>query len=95
LPYGAQNLIEACAAGRPVLIGPHVYNFDEAVRLAVEAGAAIRVRDADELMREARLLLEDQSGAQKMGRLGLEFCAVHRGATQRVLELIRPHLGIG
>ena len=23
LPFGAQNLIEACAVGRPVIIGPH------------------------------------------------------------------------
>ena len=32
LPFGAQNLIEACAVGRPVIIGPHTYNFAEATR---------------------------------------------------------------
>jgi len=30
LAYGGQNLIEACAAGVPVLIGPHTYNFAQA-----------------------------------------------------------------
>ncbi len=34
LPYGSQNLIEACAAGVPVLVGPSTYNFAQA---AVEA----------------------------------------------------------
>src|SRR3990167_8073759 len=32
LPFGAHNLIEACAAGRPGIIGPHTYNFAEATR---------------------------------------------------------------
>src|SRR5690606_10591864 len=26
LPLGGQNLIEACAMGKPVLIGPHTFN---------------------------------------------------------------------
>ena len=30
LPYGGQNLIEACAVGRPLLFGPHMANFAEA-----------------------------------------------------------------
>src|SRR5258707_1980233 len=40
LAYGGQNLIEACAAGVPVLIGPHTYNFAQAAESAVAAGAA-------------------------------------------------------
>jgi 3-deoxy-D-manno-octulosonic-acid transferase len=43
LPLGGQNLIEACAVGVPVLIGPHVFNFTQATADAVAAGAARRV----------------------------------------------------
>jgi 3-deoxy-D-manno-octulosonic-acid transferase len=89
LPFGAQNLIEACAAGKPVLIGPSTYNFSEAAELAVQAGAAIQVPDAAALAREAGRLLRDPESARRMGEAGLAFCAVHRGATARVLELIR------
>ena len=39
LPFGSQNLIEACAVGRPVLIGPHTYNFEQAAAAAITAGA--------------------------------------------------------
>ena len=49
LPFGGQNLIEACAVGKPVLIGPHTYNFTQASILAVEQGAAVRVQNADSL----------------------------------------------
>jgi 3-deoxy-D-manno-octulosonic-acid transferase len=89
VPAGAHNLIEACAAGRPVLIGPHAFNFSEAVERAVQAGAAIQVRDAGELAREAGRLLRDPAAARRMGEAGLAFCAAHRGATQRVMELIK------
>src|SRR6202795_4051790 len=35
LAYGGQNLIEACAAGVPVLVGPYTYNFAQAAESAV------------------------------------------------------------
>lgn len=89
LPFGGQNLIEACAAGKPVLIGPSTYNFTETAELAVQAGAAIQVPDAAALAREAGRLLRDPAAARRMGEAGLAFCAVHRGATARVLELIQ------
>jgi 3-deoxy-D-manno-octulosonic-acid transferase len=89
LPFGGHNLIEACAVGKPVVIGPSVYNFSGAVDEAVRAGAAIRVRDAKELAREATRLLLDRAAALGMGEAGVAFCAGHRGATARVLQLIK------
>ena len=89
LPFGGQNLIEACAAGKPVLFGPHTYNFAEAAESAVAVGAALRVADAGELMREAQRLLTDAGAAARMGEAGLAFSKAHRGATKRLLEFIR------
>ncbi|MFN7085192.1 MAG: lipid IV(A) 3-deoxy-D-manno-octulosonic acid transferase [Burkholderiales bacterium] len=88
LPFGGQNLIEACAAGKPVLVGPHTYNFAEAVELAVAAGAAVQVEDAAGLAREAQRLLRDRAAAARMARAALAFSQAHRGATQRTLELL-------
>jgi len=89
LPFGGQNLIEACATGKPVLFGPHTYNFSEAAGSAVAAGAALRVASPDELMQEAQRLLRDPDAAQCMGEAGLAFVKSHQGATQRVLDLAR------
>lgn len=87
LPYGGQNLIEACALGIPVLIGPYTYNFAHAAESAVAAGAAVRVSSAEEAVRQARLLLGDPGLRGRMGKAGIEFCATHRGATQRTLAM--------
>ena len=89
LLFGGQNLIEACAVGKPVLIGPHTYNFAEAAESAIAAGAVRRVATAEELMREARRLLADPGAAARMGEAALAFAKAHQGATRRVLELIR------
>lgn len=89
VPLGGQNLIEACAAGKPVLIGPSNYNFSEATERATKAGAAIRVADAEGLAREAARLLRDPDELRRMSRAALAFAEAHRGATARVLELIQ------
>jgi len=89
-PLGGQNLIEAASVGRPVLVGPHTFNFEEATRLAIEAGAAIRVSDAAALMANALKLLADTPTRTRMGEAGLAFAARHRGAAARVAGLVMP-----
>lgn len=88
MPLGGQNLIEAASVGRPVLVGPHTFNFEEATRLAIEAGAALRVDDAADLMAHALKLLADAPARTRMGEAGLAFAARHRGAAARVAGLV-------
>jgi 3-deoxy-D-manno-octulosonic-acid transferase len=92
LPYGGQNLIEAAAAGKPALIGPHTWNFEQAAEQAVAAGAAYRVGNAKELADAVRRLQADALQRSAMGQAGLDFAAAHRGATERVLDVLAPAL---
>ncbi len=87
LPYGGQNLIEACAVGRPLLFGPHMYNFAEASRLALAAGAALEVADAAMLGEQADRLLSDQAALARMSQAALVFSREHQGATARNLAI--------
>lgn len=87
LPLGGQNLIEACAVGRPLLFGPHMFNFAEASRLALAAGAATEVADAAALAQRAEQLLRDQSARARMAQAALEFSRAHQGATARNLAI--------
>ena len=87
LPYGGQNLIEACAVGRPLLFGPHMYNFAEASRLALAAGAALEVADAVALAQRAGELLSDQAALARMSQAALAFSRAHQGATARNLAI--------
>jgi 3-deoxy-D-manno-octulosonic-acid transferase len=89
LPFGGHNLIEACAAGKPVLIGPHSYNFAEATELAMQAGAALQVPDAKAFAQEAGRLLRDPAAVERMARAALAFANAHRGATVKVIALLK------
>jgi 3-deoxy-D-manno-octulosonic-acid transferase len=91
-PLGGQNLIEALAAGAPVLIGPHTFNFSEAAAGAVAAGAAQRVADADALVHTVSELFTDSSRRDAMREAAGAFHAAHRGATRRLVEWIAPQL---
>ena len=86
-PLGGQNLIEACAASVPVVLGPSMFNFSEAARYALEAGAAVQARDAADAIRESLRLLSNPGEREMMGAAGKQMCATHRGATKAHLLL--------
>jgi len=89
---GGQNLLEACAAGVPVVVGPGMFNFAQATRLALAAGAALQSPDPTSAMRQAAALLADPLRRAEMGEAGRKLCEAHRGATHRHLELCREIL---
>ena len=95
LDFGCQNLIEACAVGAPVLLGPSTYNFAGAAQAALACAAARQAADADALLGVAAALLADESGRQRMSEAGLAFTASHRGASARTLAMIEAYLGLG
>ena len=88
LPLGGQNLIEACAVGVPVLIGPHVFNFSQATADAVAAGAAVQVADPADLARVLGELFADKSRRVAMSAAASAFAARHRGATARTVDVL-------
>ncbi|WP_035055713.1 lipid IV(A) 3-deoxy-D-manno-octulosonic acid transferase [Andreprevotia chitinilytica] len=92
LPFGSQNLIEACAIGAPVLLGPSTFNFAQSAAEAVAAGAAFQLADAAIVAEEAVALLADPASCKTMGAAGQTFAAVHRGATVRMMTALGASL---
>jgi 3-deoxy-D-manno-octulosonic-acid transferase len=91
---GGQNLIEPLAVGRPVVVGPHTFNFSEATELAIEAGAAIRVADAREAIQRISQLLTDKETREAMSHAGLTFAEANRGAVHLTLDWINKQTGV-
>lgn len=87
-PHGGQNLIEACAIGVPVIVGPHTVNFEQAVVDAIDEGAALRVPSPEHAVRTALELLDDAPRTHRMGAAGRDWVQKHAGAVSRVLATI-------
>ena len=92
LPFGGQNLIEACSVGKPVVIGPHTYNFEQASQLAIACGAAVRIQNANELMLILQNMLIDSAQLTQIGNAGFGFVSANQGATEKALISIRRAL---
>ena len=92
LSYGGQNLIEAARLGKPILIGEYTFNFVEASNDAVTAGAAMRVKNADDLMQKVEALLKNKAVLVNMQQTALSFSSASAGATARLMALIKQYL---
>ncbi|WP_370622964.1 3-deoxy-D-manno-octulosonic acid transferase [Polynucleobacter sp. MWH-Berg-3C6] len=94
LPFGGQNLIEACAAGCPVLLGEHTYNFQQAALDAIQAGAARRIEgdllptESIALMQALKVLLLNAAQLANMSQAAKTYSMDHQGATKRILAAL-------
>ncbi|MDR2990639.1 MAG: glycosyltransferase, partial [Burkholderiaceae bacterium] len=93
-PLGGQNLIEAAACGCPVVMGPHTFNFDQAARQALAAGAARRASDMADAVAQAADLLQDPTQHGAMAQAARAFAVSQRGAAARMAEALARLIAI-
>jgi 3-deoxy-D-manno-octulosonic-acid transferase len=92
LPLGGQNFIEACALGRPIILGEHTFNFQQASADVIDSGAAIRVINVADLVRAMNLLLSNHQIKEEMSINALDFANQHTGATKKIVAVIQQTL---
>ncbi|EWC42277.1 3-deoxy-D-manno-octulosonic acid transferase [Pseudomonas stutzeri] len=93
VPNGGHNLLEPAALGKPVLSGPHLFNFLEISAQLRDAGALREVQDADQLAQAVGQLWRDPAAAQRMRDAGLGVLKANQGALQRLLAGLGDLLG--
>ncbi len=88
-PLGGQNLIEACAVGCPVVLGPSTFNFAEPAQAAIGAGAAVQVNDLAAAVQQAvHWCVSDRAARDAAATAAAALCETHRGATQRTVAAV-------
>ena len=86
VPVGGHNVLEPAALERPVLFGPHMFNFLDAREVLLSTGAAREIAQPGDL---PRLLIETLRNAdlrRRMGKAGRRAITLNRGALERLLE---------
>lgn len=86
VPNGGHNLLEPAALGKPVLSGPHLFNFLEIAAQLREVGALREVADAPSLAVAVAALWDEPASAERMAEAGLGVMKANQGALERLLE---------
>jgi 3-deoxy-D-manno-octulosonic-acid transferase len=87
--HGGQNPLEPAAFGKPVLFGPHMFNFRSIVDVLLSNDAAVQIREGDSLFDAMSALLKDRNRMKDLGWNAKRALTANRGATLRNIEAIR------
>jgi len=87
--HGGQNILEPARLGKAVLFGPHMENFQDEVRILLENGGALQVRDAAGLRKACADLLADPGRMRQIGAQAARTVEAYReGVLSRNVSLI-------
>jgi len=89
-PRGGHNVIEPAAAGVPVIVGPHMENFEAITCDFLQAGAIIQINHQADLLTSVRELLLDPARAAELGNRAQQFVAGKKGVSTSIARRLWP-----
>ena len=85
---GGHNVLEPAALRKPILIGPHTFNFAEITDTLVRENAALRVANGAALGSQIVRILSEPARARAMSEAAVAVVERERGAVPRTIEAI-------
>lgn len=92
IKLGGQNPLEPAALKKPIIFGPHMFNFRLVAERLVREGGALQVADEEGLLQEAGGLLADPKRSNAMGTRAYDVFRMNRGAVKKTLAVIEGFL---
>ncbi|MDA7492855.1 3-deoxy-D-manno-octulosonic acid transferase [bacterium] len=89
---GGQNMLEPAGYGCAVSFGPNTRNFKEIASRLIEAHAAKRLQDGEELIGFVDRCILEPSFTESLGRAAQQLVRRHRGAVTRTVETLQQEL---
>ena len=89
---GGQNILEPAVLAKPIIFGPHMFNFRDIAELFLVSGGAVLVKNKEELREKIKDLLLCPESALGLGRRARELLLKNQGASERNLEIIKEVL---
>lgn len=86
--HGGHNPIEPAMFEKPILFGPHMFNFRNIADIFLKNNAAVQVLDKKDLYDRCKVLLQDKNEKIRLGQNAKRTVLENRGATERNLKMI-------
>jgi 3-deoxy-D-manno-octulosonic-acid transferase len=88
VPAGGHNILEPALAGRAVVVGPHMENFQEIARSFLEEDALVQVGSPQSLAPALVALLTDGARRDVLGERARRLVERNRGALERTVDAL-------
>lgn len=89
---GGHNILEPAAYGKVIFVGPHMFNFNEILKLFLAQDACIQVQDVKELEKRMLACLKNPEESRIMGQNALKIISENQGAAQKSGDLVAQFL---
>ena len=86
---GGQNILEPASLGKPVIFGPHMFNFRDIAAEFLGSKAALQALTPKDLLLIIKDLLENKGRTIELARNSKEVILKNQGATEKSLGLVR------
>lgn len=86
---GGHNMLEPAALHKPIVTGPHIFNFEEISQMLLQANGMSIVKDADDLAQTVLRFFGDHTVRHKIGEQAYQVVAANRGAVAKQMALIK------
>ncbi|MFH1577693.1 MAG: 3-deoxy-D-manno-octulosonic acid transferase [Candidatus Omnitrophota bacterium] len=83
---GGQNILEPAFFQKPIIFGPHMFNFRDITSLFLSNKAACMVRGQEGLLKGVRFLLNNHAELDAMSKRTRQLVLENQGATSRNVE---------
>ena len=86
---GGHNILEPAIFAKPILFGPHMFNFKDIAELFLSNEAAVLVNNAEEMQNSILNFLNHPLMGLEFGKCAQQLLEKNKGAVTRNLEVIK------
>ncbi len=92
VPVGGHNILEPALFGKPIVVGPHMSNFQAIIQEFKTKDAIIQLHSPNELEQVFHNLIQDPNRRRTLGENARAVLNTNGGATRRTVAAIAPYL---
>ncbi|QOI10864.1 lipid IV(A) 3-deoxy-D-manno-octulosonic acid transferase [Blochmannia endosymbiont of Colobopsis nipponica] len=90
--HGGHNPLEAAAHSIPIIMGPHILNFQDICIKLTKKHGLITINNVTTLTTEIHKILKNKKHRLKLGFNANKFLNKNKGSLKKLLHLLKPYL---